>query len=123
MTVHQILEELQKVSPHIRLKLPANSQSVRRQLEEITLAQQQLANLQRRVTLLAHRKHNSSVHQLCVILARAVERMIRTAENFKLLAEEYAIDPEGTISCLQCVNQDSQKLAETIRRVKAMDLK
>lgn len=123
MTVQQILEELQRISPHIRLKLPANYRSVRRQVEEITLAQQQLAMLQHRVTLLSHRKQNSSVQRLCLTLTRAMERMVCTAENFKLLAEEYATDPEGTISCLQCVNQDSRESAETIQRVSAMVVK
>lgn len=119
----QILEELQKTSSHIRLKLPANHQSVHRQLERIALAEQQLDNLHNQVSLLSKKSINSSTRQLCLSLLRAMERMQDTAENLKLLAEEYMTDPEGAILCLHSVNEDSRNLPETLDRLQAIVLR
>lgn len=116
----QILEELQETSPQIRLKLPANRQSIGRQAAQITSAQQQLTLLKSEVTTLSHKCLRPLNRQRCQLLMRAMDQMIQTAENLKLLAEEYGIDPEGSISCLQSLSENDRNLPEILNQVKTL---
>lgn len=96
---HQpIQQELHQIQSELRLQLPTNPAALSAQVRQIDGWQQRLEHLQ--VQLPQHRRS-----PLDLALLDLIALLIADAKSFKLLAEEYLIDPEGSISCLHSVLQ------------------
>lgn len=101
----KILAQVDQLDTQIHLKLPAGQVSIQRQVEQIEAAEQQLKAL--KVKLLAKSpsalQPNSSRGNHLFLMQR-IEKALWNAANFKHLAEEFFLDPEGVISLLQKTN-------------------
>lgn len=106
----QILNELQEICPQLRLHLPTNAKAIEQQTRHLLVIQQHLENLIQRVYLLSIREQNSTMSHSYIVLAQLIENLAHEANNLALLAEESLIDAEGTLACLESVNQRKLKV-------------
>ena len=118
----QIIEEIDQIKPSIQLQLPANPQSVKRQIEKITLAQKRLLEIEERVYLFGNRGGNGSAYRTYLGLKALIHGMIHDGHHFRLLAEEYFLDPEGTVTLLHDACQRNFELRHRARHLKAAGL-
>jgi translation elongation factor EF-Ts len=117
MTIRQefqpILDEIQTIQSQIRLKLPASPHSISRQVDCIRVAEEHLATL----------KHTTHSHPVHPIVIQVIDRLNQTAQTLKLLAEEFLIDPEGSISCLESVKEHDADISAAIHYLRSRLLK
>ncbi|PZV11639.1 MAG: hypothetical protein DCF22_14075 [Leptolyngbya sp.] len=113
----QVLAQVNQLDAQIHLKIPADQASIQQQINRIEIAEQHLKAVKtqvlRRLAKVPSdsRSNGSQQGNYCSLIQR-IEKVLRNAANFKHLAEEFFIDPEGVISLLQGINQDgSQKRA------------
>lgn len=112
-----IVSELSELLPYVRLKLPASPTLVQQQMGHLTHVQKRLEIIREKVTLLSgsiQAAPTNAAYQALVNLVRELHHDIR---ELKLLAEEYPIDPDGTLSCLQ---SREGRAAELTRRFQAL---
>jgi hypothetical protein len=94
---HQPLQqELHQIQSALWLQLPTHPAALSAQVRQIAGWQERLERLQAQLS-----PRRRSV--LDRALADLIALLIADAKSFKLLAEEYLIDPEGSISCLHSV--------------------
>jgi len=112
------LSRLYSLHQGVCLHLPANQESLQRQVAHLLQTQADLEHLQH--TLLKQTKWCRSL-----ALKRAYQRLlpfifqiIRVVENYKILAEEFPFDPHGSIDCLAKIQQRNQRL---LYRLKALE--
>jgi hypothetical protein len=96
MRYQPLQQELHQIQSALWLQLPTHPAALSAQVRQIDGWQQRLEHLQ---DLLPSRPRSS----LDLALADLIALLIADAKSFKLLAEEYLIDPEGSISCLHSV--------------------
>lgn len=118
----QIVAEIEQITPSIQLKLPANPKSVKQQIEKITLAQKRLREIEERVYLFGNRGGNRSAYRTYLSLKALIRGMIIDGNHFKLLAEEYFVDPEGTVTLLNDACQRDLELRQRIYYLKRLGL-
>ena len=118
----QIIEEIDQIKPNIQLKLPANPKSVKQQIERITFAQKRLREIEERVYLFGNRSGSGSAYRTYLSLKALIQGMITDGTHFKLLAEEYFVDPEGTVTMLHDTCQRDSELRHRIHRLKLLGL-
>ena len=91
---HQFIQqEIRHIQSQLWLQLPTNPAALSAQVRQIDRCQQQLERLQDQV--LSHQRSMGDRS-----LMNLIDHLITDATSFKLLAEEYLIDPEGSVSCL-----------------------
>jgi hypothetical protein len=117
----QIIEEIDQIKPSIQLKLPANPRSVKQQIEKITLAQKRLREIEERVYLFGDRGGNRS-DRTYLSLKALIHGMIHDGNYFKMLAEEYFVDPVGTVTLLHDACQRDLELRHRIGYLKSLGL-
>jgi hypothetical protein len=103
-TYRQILVQLQAINLHLRClqqKLELSSLSVRRQVRQLHLIQQQLQVIQTMVFLLFGRTGTSVSDRAYLTLTELVRQSTQMAISLLLLTEESVIDPIGVQSCLR----------------------
>ena len=118
----KIIEDIDKIKPSIQLKLPANPKSVKQQIEKITLAQKKLREIEERVYLFGNRGGNGSAYRTYLSLKALIHGMIHDGNHFKLLAEEYSVDPEGTVTLLHDAYQRELELRHRAYQLKLAGL-
>lgn len=118
----QIIEEIDQIKPNIQLKLPANPKAVKQQIERITLAQKRLREIEERVYLFGNRSGSGSAYRTYLSLKALIQGMITEGTHFKLLAEEYFVDPEGTVTLLHDACQRDIELRHRIHQLKRLGL-
>ena len=113
----QVLTQVNQLDAQIHLKIPADQASIRQQIKQIEMAEQHLKAVKTQVLRRLAKapddsRFNGSQQGSYRSLMQRIEKTLRNAENFKHLAEEFFLDPEGVISLLQGINQDGlQKTA------------
>lgn len=112
-TLQQILAELQTLHPRLQLKLPASQKSLDHQLAQLALERQQLMRLRQQVIKLPKGRVTLSIQLLIGML----DQMLQTTQEFTLLAEEFVVDPEGAISCLDAIYQNTNHLSAALDRL------
>lgn len=117
----QILLEIYDICPYISLKLPASSRYVNQQIQRLNLAQQQLQMIEEKVFLCFGTGSNQSSRQAYQTLAELIEEMNQLSLNLKLLAEEYPVDPAGTVAFLPSARVRVSELLSRINRLKAAE--
>ena len=118
----QFIQEIDQIKTTIQLKLPAPAKSVRQQITRITAAQERLKAIDEEIYLFANRGIRPSARRQYLNLRALVRSMILDGNDFKLLAEEYFYDPEGTVMLLHDLNQRDVELQTRIRQLKTTGL-
>lgn len=111
---HQVLLELLSLHQQARLHLPASQAAIQYQVRQIHQVQLQLQVIEQRVTLQFGRGSSQSVRQCHQRLISLIAMLQRRLQNLVLLAEEFEIDPEGTIACLRCIDAADQQMIQTV---------
>lgn len=116
----QILAELNKINAQIQLKLPANQVLVKRQILHLALVQQRLKTVQDQIFVKFGGSTNSSSYLAYLTLIQLVEAMTHDANTLRFLAEEYPVDPEGTVACLREIHKKLPDFAGRIQRINSL---
>jgi hypothetical protein len=111
----EILQEIDDTSPRLRLRFPANQDSLSRQLGRVQSASQTFEDLYDHVYHLSARRNLTDVQQAYGTLLDLLDEILHNASSYWILAEELAIDPEGTISCLKSIDR---AIAESLKQVR-----
>jgi hypothetical protein len=115
------LAELQQLQAKIALKLPASRESIHQQVHQIRQAQQALDRLKQSARN-RPRRLSSPLDSASKLLARLIIQASRYAESLNLLAEEFPVDPQGTVDCLKQLGRRhllwSQQLQQLEERAK-----
>ena len=111
---HQVLLELLSLHQQARLHLPASQVAIQYQVRQIHQVQIQLQQIEQRVTLQFGRGGSQSVRQCHQRLMSMIWMLQRRLQNLVLLAEEFEIDPEGTIACLRSIDAADQQIIQTV---------
>jgi hypothetical protein len=105
-SIHRIFQEVSQIQSELWLKLPTSSGFLSRRVAQIEQFQHRLERLQERVLWLTRNQRSCLLHQDAVLLD-LIALLIADAKSFRLLAEEFSIDPEGSASCLHSILQTS----------------
>ena len=119
---HQLRTVLQKLPLLIQtLEFPPLDDQgvVTNQLQQLAQTQEHLEQSIQMINTLRRRSHNLSYQQFCAQLAMLLYDMSRYSDILMNLADEYAIDPEGTAQCLTTVMVDD---AEFLRQVSYLQM-
>lgn len=111
---HHVLLELLTLHQQARLHLPASQAAIQYQVRQIHAVQTQLQEIEQRVTLQFGRSNAPSVrqcHQRLMVMIRMLQRRL---QNLVLLAEEFAIDPEGSVACLRHIDATDQQIIQDV---------
>lgn len=111
---HRFLSELQAINVEICLKLPASHESLRRHIRRVYLAHQQLERMRRESLYRFGKRSNPSAKVAHLVLMRLIDQTLREAENYRLLAEEFPLDPQGTVACLERIKRRTVTILENI---------
>lgn len=108
----QILTQVNQLDAQVHLKIPADQASIQQQVKQIETAEQHLKAVKNQVLRRLAKapndlRSNGSQQGNYHSLIQRIEKTLRNAVNFKHLAEEFFLDPEGVISLLQGTSQDS----------------
>lgn len=98
----QVLEQVDQLNTQIYLKLPAGQASIQQQIKQIETAEQQLKAVKLRLAKVPIGSRRSYFS-----LIQRIEQALQKAANFKQLAEEFFLDPEGVTSLLTIINQEN----------------
>lgn len=115
----QIVSEISELLPYVRLKIPASPASVRKQMGYLTQAQTKLVMVQEKTALLLRKQRNPAKSRACRALVGVVQELTQDVRDLKLLAEEYPVDPEGTVACLESRKVKEANLLRQIDALKA----
>ncbi|MGP1384322.1 MAG: hypothetical protein ACTS2F_12235 [Thainema sp.] len=117
---HQILLELLSLHQQARLHLPASQVAIEYQLRQIHHVQHQLQDIEQRVALQFGRGSSQPVRQCHQRLVDLIRMLQRRLHNLVLLAEEFEIDPEGTIACLRCIDATDQQIIQHVEATQSL---
>lgn len=113
---YEFLVELQLIQAQIVLKLPASQESIQQQVQQIRQAQQALDRLHT-LTLRSVNHRKLPLHHSPHLPVRLIHQTARYAESLKLLAEEFPVDPQGTVACLQQLCRRHLHLHEKLQQL------
>ncbi|WP_439343212.1 hypothetical protein [Vacuolonema iberomarrocanum] len=108
--------ELQLIQAKIVLKLPASRESIHRQVHQIGQAQQALDRLQASA-LDKPSRFSAPLDSSSKALTRLILQASRYAESLKLLAEEFPVDPQGTVACLRQLCRRHLQRSEQLKQL------
>lgn len=115
-SLQPLLAEFQVACAELRLKLPASTLQVDRQVTQILFARQRLAKLQRQIQRSLIREMPPQIRQQLHTLLHSITDLLQLADSLVFLAEEYPLDPEGSIACLGRLNLRKVKVLAQIQR-------
>lgn len=110
-----VLAELYSINQSICLRLPASEESLQQQINRIRQSQGQLEVLHQEVTRQLRRRRRTAFKEYASILFRLIYQTSRQAENYKILAEEFPLDAQGSMDCLARIQRRSQAIAQHIQ--------
>lgn len=116
-TLERIVEEVNKISRYICLKLPSGAESVRLQIKQINKAQEQLRAIQDELYMFGGHGSSRLPYQYILTFKALINYLLLDGDKFKLLAEEYFLDPEGTVALL---NDQKRRDCELLHRIRAL---
>jgi hypothetical protein len=116
-----LLTELSTMNPQIRLSLPASPRRIQAQVQQLSQLEQRLQLLHDTEIAKLHRSLLPSVRQRAQAIAKLVVTMLQDIRSLKLLAEEYPLDPDGTIACWQDAYAIVPDLQSRLNQVFAQD--
>jgi len=116
--LYHYLSTLYRLHEAIRLQLPPSQESLQRQVNQLHQAEADLERLQ--MAILSHLKRCRAVPYKILYqkLLPLIQQILRVAENYRILSEEFPLDPHGTMDCLECIQQRNQRLK---LRLKALE--
>lgn len=103
---HRIFQEVHQIQRELWLKLPTSPMFLLCRAKQIEQLQQRLELLQEQILWLT-RNRQSCLLPRDAALIELLDLLISDAKCFRLLAEEFLIDSEGSTSCLHSVLQTS----------------
>ncbi|MBD1909472.1 MULTISPECIES: hypothetical protein [unclassified Leptolyngbya] len=117
-----VLTELYSINQSIYLRLPASKESLQQQLSRIRHSQSQLELLLQEVTRQARKRRRTTFKDCSPSLFRLIYQTARQAENYKILAEEFPLDSQGSMDCLARIQRRSQAIAQHIQALEKSPL-
>lgn len=116
LSVQPLLAEFQAAYRELVLKLPTTTDKLDRQVERILTTRQRLIKLQLQIQRYLMREIPSQMRQQLHTLLHSSRDLLRIADSLLLLAEEYPLDSEGSIACLQRINRRKATLLQQVQR-------
>jgi hypothetical protein len=117
-----MVAQLKAINADIQLKLPSNPVSIQRQLQRVLQAQTQLTRLQADLDRSFGRQHNPSVRVAYMVLLDLVQQTTQATLNYKMLAEEFSLDPHGSIRCLLTIRQTTAATLDQLNELETLEL-
>lgn len=99
-----LLVEFRVAYVDLRLNLPASTLHLDRQVTQILSARGRLAKLQRQIQRGLMKEMPPQLRQQLHTLLHSTSDLLQLADSLIFLAEEYPLDPEGSIACLGQIN-------------------
>ncbi|HIK16828.1 MAG TPA: hypothetical protein IGS53_16305 [Leptolyngbyaceae cyanobacterium M33_DOE_097] len=115
----ELLQEIEAISPRLRLRLPATTETIEKQVGRVASASQKLEHVYERVQLLASRRSQMAMQPTYLTLGDLLDEILHNAESYYHLTEELTIDPVGTNSCLKSIDEAIADLLTQITRLKS----
>jgi hypothetical protein len=103
-----ILPTLQKIGIDIQLKLPSDRIALSQQLYRLRAAHKQLEEIEDEILAYYAITHRPSTRSLYRKLLKVVRQMLRSVDNLTHLAEEFPVDPIGTVACLESTTRKTR---------------
>ncbi|MBD2088810.1 hypothetical protein H6F67_02900 [Microcoleus sp. FACHB-1515] len=94
-----LLAEFRAACVELGLKLPASTPQIDRQVAQILTARGRLAKLHRQIQRYLIREMPPPMRQQLHTLLHSTSDLLQLADSLVFLAEEYPLDPEGSIAC------------------------
>ena len=116
LDLQSMLVEFQEAYTRLALKLPTSTRGLDHQMSAILTARQRLVKLHRQVQHYLRKDIPPQMRQQLHTLLHGTGDLLHIAENLTMLAEEYPIDPDGSIACLQGVNSRKATLLQQMQR-------
>jgi len=115
-----LVAELDEINSLIQLQLPTHEQALGCQLRQITLAQVRIERIENEVADFCQNHHDPDPcgGGICQTLAQLSGAIRLKAINFRLLAEEFSVDPEGTTACLLSLGDRNRILLSQLGQLK-----
>lgn len=110
-----ILQQLQEINGAIRLQLPASPSTLHLQALQLVQTKHQLAQLRQQVLKQFRDNGRMATHRTRRMLLRLIHYSQRQADNYRILSEEFAVDPQGSLACLEAVQQRNQRLLKHLK--------
>lgn len=110
----QIIADVHRMCSTLSLQLPANKQAIAVQLRNLQKVRRSLQAIQAKTGLLTHRSWKLIRQDQYRQLNQLVSELVTEVTNMILLAEEFAADAEGSISCLRDVNYRKDVLIQQL---------
>ncbi|HEY9648309.1 MAG TPA: hypothetical protein V6C88_18165 [Chroococcidiopsis sp.] len=115
-SVQQVIARVNSLSADINLKLPASPAVIGQQVMRIAQAQNELEVIEDDLLNQLAGSYRLTTRQPYIVLLRLVRHLYRHADSLMHLADEFPIDPEGSIACLE--NLKSEKTHWTTQFVR-----
>ncbi|MEB3229372.1 MAG: hypothetical protein VKJ64_00070 [Leptolyngbyaceae bacterium] len=120
-TYRQLLAQVSRFGTTLSLHLPIHESAIASQIRNIRSIYQDLEATQLKVRLLESQSWRLMQRDQYRQLDQLLHRLIHEAVNMLLLAEEFATDPAGTLSCLREVNRRKDRVMQDIYRLSNPD--
>lgn len=104
LSLQPLLIEFRVACAELGLKLPASTLHLDRQVTQIVSARGRLTKLQRQIQRYLIKEMPPQLRQQLHTLLHTTSDLLHLADSFMFLAEEYPLDPEGSIACLGRLN-------------------
>ncbi|NEQ96586.1 MAG: hypothetical protein F6K30_07670 [Cyanothece sp. SIO2G6] len=121
-TYLQIVAKVRRLCTMLSLQLPTHATAIASQIRNIQSIRRDLELIQARVRLLATQSWRLVQRDKYLNLDHLLGNLITEATNMALLAEEFTIDPEGSLSCLREVNYRKEIWIQDIQRLATPDI-
>jgi len=100
----------------LRLKLPTGNLHLDRQVAQLLVTRGRLAKLQLQIQHYLMKEMPPQTRQQLHTLLHGTRDLLQLADSLIFLAEEYLLDPEGSIACLRQINKRKLNLLAQIQR-------
>lgn len=121
-TYLQIVANIRRLCMTLSLQLPTHKTAIASQMRNIQSIRRDLEMMQAKVRLLATQSWRLMQRDKYLNLDHLLCNLIIEATNMALLAEEFTVDPEGSISCLQEVTYRKNILSQEIQQLAGHDV-
>lgn len=114
--IHKTLITIDAILSDLNLRLPTNPAGLGYQKLRLTQTQKQLEALEEEIFDNYLGSYRDSTRKIYHQLLKLVRQLVHEADNLKHLAEEYPIDPEGSIACLNYLATRKKACAEELQQ-------
>ncbi|NJL20077.1 MAG: hypothetical protein HC895_03365 [Leptolyngbyaceae cyanobacterium SM1_3_5] len=115
-SLQPLLTEFRAACVELGLKLPASAPQIDRQVTQILDSRRRLAKLHRQIQRHLIRELPPQLRQQLHTLLHTTRDLLHLADSFVFLAEEYPLDPEGSIACLGRLNLRKVNVLDQMQR-------